>query len=98
MPSVETASSSDSMATRHADTLILGGGFGGIAVATGLREAVGKDHEVVVVDRAPRFSMGLRKLWELVGIGTMPMAAAHARCSRVTGSPFRRVRLNPAKP
>jgi len=59
------------MATRHADTLILGGGFGGIAVATGLREAVGKDHEIVVVDRAPRFSMGLRKLWELVGIGTI---------------------------
>jgi sulfide:quinone oxidoreductase len=30
-----------------------------------------EDQEVVLVDRAPRFSMGLRKLWELVGIDTM---------------------------
>lgn len=50
---------------------MLGGGFGGIAAATGLRRLLGASHEVVLVDRAPRFSMGLRKLWELVGLGTI---------------------------
>jgi len=48
-------------------TLVLGGGFGGIAVATELRRLLGDGHDVVLVDRAERFSMGLRKLWELVG-------------------------------
>ncbi|MGL6280418.1 MAG: NAD(P)/FAD-dependent oxidoreductase, partial [Gaiella sp.] len=52
-------------------TLVLGGGFGGIAVATELRRLLGDEHEVVLVDRSPRFAMGLRKLWELVGIGTI---------------------------
>lgn len=52
-------------------TLILGSGFGGIAVATELRRALGDRHEVVLVDRNERFVMGLRKLWELVGIGAI---------------------------
>src|SRR5262245_51182972 len=54
-----------------ARTLILGGGFGGISAATELRGLLGDDHQIVLVDRRPRFSMGLRKLWELVGIGTI---------------------------
>ncbi|MFO7572237.1 MAG: FAD/NAD(P)-binding oxidoreductase [Gaiellaceae bacterium] len=52
-------------------TLILGGGFGGIATATELKRLLGDEHEVVLVDRAERFSMGLRKLWELVGHATI---------------------------
>jgi sulfide:quinone oxidoreductase len=48
-------------------TLILGGGFGGIATAVELRRLLGDDHEIVLVDRKPAFAMGLRKLWELVG-------------------------------
>jgi sulfide:quinone oxidoreductase len=48
-------------------TLILGGGFGGIATAVELRRLLGDDHEIVLVDRKPEFAMGLRKLWELVG-------------------------------
>ena len=52
-------------------TLILGGGFGGISVATELRRLVGDDHEIVLVDRGERFAMGLRKLWELVGQATI---------------------------
>lgn len=54
-----------------ARTLILGGGFGGIAAATELKQLLGDEHEVVLVDRADRFSMGLRKLWELVGLATI---------------------------
>ena len=52
-------------------TLVLGGGFGGIATAVELRRLLGGDHEVVVVDRKPDFAMGLRKLWELVGLATI---------------------------
>ncbi|HSK16311.1 MAG TPA: FAD-dependent oxidoreductase [Gaiellaceae bacterium] len=54
-----------------ARTLILGGGFGGIATAVELRRLLGDDHEIVLVDRKPEFAMGLRKLWELVGHGTV---------------------------
>ena len=52
-------------------TVIVGAGFGGIAVAHELRRLLGDEHQVVLVDRGERFSMGLRKLWELVGIGTI---------------------------
>jgi NADH dehydrogenase, FAD-containing subunit len=52
-------------------TLILGGGFGGIAVAAALRGIAPSPREIVLVDRNPEFVMGLRKLWELVGLGTL---------------------------
>jgi sulfide:quinone oxidoreductase len=52
-------------------TIILGGGFGGIAAATTIQRRVGADHEVLLIDRAEMFMMGLRKLWALVGIGTL---------------------------
>ena len=52
-------------------TLILGAGFGGITVATELRRRLGEAHEVVLVDRGERFAMGLRKLWQVVGIGSL---------------------------
>jgi sulfide:quinone oxidoreductase len=52
-------------------TLILGGGFGGLSVATEVRRLLGDDHRIVLVDRSERFVMGLRKLWELVGHATM---------------------------
>ncbi len=50
-------------------TLVLGGGFGGIAVAVELRQRVGEEHEILVLDRRQHFLMGLRKLWALVGMG-----------------------------
>jgi sulfide:quinone oxidoreductase len=52
-------------------TLVLGGGFGGIAASVELKRLLGDDHEVVLVDRKPEFTMGLRKLWGLVGHGTI---------------------------
>jgi sulfide:quinone oxidoreductase len=54
-----------------AGTLILGGGFGGIAVATELRRRLGEGHEITLVDRGEQFHMGLRKLWDLVGMGSL---------------------------
>jgi len=52
-------------------TLVLGAGFGGITVATELRRRLGSRHEVVLVDRRDSFVMGLRKLWALVGLGSL---------------------------
>ena len=48
-------------------TVILGGGFGGIAAANTLRRLAPKDHAIVVVDRAPRFHVGAGKTWIMLG-------------------------------
>ena len=64
-------------------TLILGGGFGGIAASVELKRLLGDDHEVVLVDRKPEFTMGLRKLWALVGHGTI---AEGSRARALLGS------------
>lgn len=74
-----------------ARTLILGGGFGGVAVAVRLRELRPQD-EVVLVDRATSFMMGFRKNAEIAGLadmagGTRPLAGLERHGVRVvTGS------------
>jgi sulfide:quinone oxidoreductase len=47
-------------------TLILGGGFGGVAAAHYLR-MLAPEHEVVLIDRGSHFMMGFRKNGALVG-------------------------------
>ena len=47
-----------------------------------LRRLVGEDHEIVLVDRGERFSMGLRKLWSSSVKRPSSTAAALARRSR----------------
>src|SRR5262245_39761653 len=47
--------------------LVLGGGFGGIATAHRLKQNLGKNVEVILVDRRPYFMVGFRKSWALVG-------------------------------
>ena len=64
--------------------VILGGGFGGVSVATRLRSQLDDVHQVTLVDRKAAFMMGLRKPWLLVGhgtkeAGTRPLAALEAR-------------------
>jgi len=64
--------------------LILGGGFGGIATALGLRERLDSVDEVVLVDRRATFAMGLRKNWGIVGmeahsLGERPLDALRRR-------------------
>ncbi len=50
--------------------VILGGGFGGLTTALELRKAVGPDRATItLVDRKPKFLMGLRKLWIVAGVG-----------------------------
>lgn len=60
--------------------LILGGGFGGVAAATRLRDLLPADDEIALVDRQREFMMGFRKSGEIVGRETMadgrrPLAA-----------------------
>jgi sulfide:quinone oxidoreductase len=53
----------------HPPIVILGGGFGGLTVATRIRAALPAERQVIVIDRDPTFSAGFRKLWQLVGYG-----------------------------
>jgi sulfide:quinone oxidoreductase len=48
-------------------TLILGGGFGGLACARALRAKAPADHRIIVVDRAPLFFVGATKTWLALG-------------------------------
>jgi sulfide:quinone oxidoreductase len=64
--------------------LVLGGGFGGIATAVALRSHLVPADEVILIERRPRFVMGLRKNWALVGASTLaegerPLAALRER-------------------
>lgn len=47
--------------------VIAGGGWGGLKAANDLAARLGRDHEIVVVDRNPTFRLGFRKTWMLVG-------------------------------
>jgi sulfide:quinone oxidoreductase len=68
-------------------TLILGGGFGGIAAGTELRR-LQPEHEVVLVDRKAAFAMGLRKLWQLVGQATVAEGSRERRLLTQHGIQF----------
>lgn len=52
-------------------TLVLGAGFGGLTVATELRRLLGDRHDITLIDRSEHFLVGLRKLWAVVGLGTL---------------------------
>jgi sulfide:quinone oxidoreductase len=48
-------------------TLILGGGFGGIAAANSLRRLLPPEHAITVVDESARFHVGAGKTWIMLG-------------------------------
>lgn len=79
-------------------TLVLGAGFGGITVATELRRLLGDDHEVLLVDRAERFTMGLRKLWALVGMGSFEEGSRRRETLERHGVRFLRRRVTAIDP
>ncbi len=60
-----------------ARVVVLGGGFGGIAAATRLRERLDPSDEVVLVSRDDRFAMGWTKIWDLVGIRPLEQGTRH---------------------
>jgi sulfide:quinone oxidoreductase len=71
-------------------TLILGAGFGGLTVATELRRLLGDEHGVVLIDRREEFLAGLRKIWALVGLGTLEEGCRRRETLRERGIPFLR--------
>jgi sulfide:quinone oxidoreductase len=78
--------------------VILGAGFGGISAAIELRRLLGDDHEVVLIDEQEEFSMGLRKLWELVGIGTIAQGSRSRRLLAAQGIDFQQARVSAIEP
>lgn len=71
-------------------TLILGAGFGGLSVATELGRRLGDGHDVVLIDRGEKFLIGLRKLWALVGLGTLEEGQRARAILPERGIPFLR--------
>lgn len=69
-------------------TLILGAGFGGLTVATELRRRLGAAHGIVLIDRREHFVVGLRKLWALVGLGTLEEGRRDRGTLAARGIPF----------
>lgn len=67
---------------------VLGGGFGGLAAATRLRELLPSPHEVVLVARDHRFAMGWTKIWDLVGIRPMAQSTRDLSALRDRGISF----------
>ena len=64
--------------------LVLGGGFGGIAAALGLRQRLAPRDEIILIDEGSTFRMGLGNLWLLdgrrkIGDGQRPLAALQAK-------------------
>lgn len=52
------------------DTLILGGGMGGVATALALRERLGREHGIRVIDRDDRFTVAAAQTWVMTGSAT----------------------------
>jgi sulfide:quinone oxidoreductase len=48
-------------------TVILGGGFGGVAAANALRGLLPAEHEIVLIDADGRFLVGAGKTWIMLG-------------------------------
>src|SRR5688500_2136207 len=48
-------------------TVILGGGFGGLATANALHSKLENGHRVVLVERAKRFVIGAGQTWVMLG-------------------------------
>jgi sulfide:quinone oxidoreductase len=66
-------------------TVILGGGFGGIAAANALRRLAPADHNIVVVDRTPRFHVGAGKTWIMLGERTFEQISQAREALLVSG-------------
>lgn len=52
---------------RPSRTLILGGGFGGLAAANTLRRLLPAEHGITVIDESARFHVGAGKPWVMLG-------------------------------
>src|SRR5437899_1317589 len=73
-------------------TLILGGGFGGLACARALAARAPRSHRILLVDRSRDFLVGAAKTWVMLG----ERRAEEAVCAR--SSTCGRWRRPPCRP
>jgi len=59
--------------------VILGGGVGGLVAAHGLRERLGRDHRIVLVDKSPQHIFAPSLLWLMVGRRRAPQVSSDLR-------------------
>jgi sulfide:quinone oxidoreductase len=78
--------------------LILGAGFGGLSTATELAGSLDGTHEIILIDRADNFSMGLRKAWALFGMGTIADGTRSRRSLRQPAIRFMRGEIESVDP
>src|SRR6266545_278009 len=71
-------------------TLILGGGFGGVACARALAARLPESHRIMLFDRSPHFLVGAAKTW--VMLGERPVEGA--TCERRSLLPARVVHVD----
>ena len=69
--------------------VVLGGGFGGITAALELSRGLGRDHAITLIERAPRFMMGLRNLWMVTGKGSRRDGERSLAALRAEGAEIR---------
>ena len=55
------------MSANPTHSVILGGGFGGLATANALRSLLPANHAITVIDQTPRFHVGAGKPWVMLG-------------------------------
>lgn len=80
-----------------ASTLILGGGFGGLAAAHELRARL-PDHEVTVVAAEDHFYNGFAKTWDLVGARSLAQGTASLSALQRHGIRFVHTRITAIDP
>src|SRR5262245_3127382 len=78
--------------------LVLGGGFGGIATAYRLKQRLGNEVEVILVDRRPFFMVGFRKSWALVGESTLEVGQKPIDSLNKLGVDVRRATIEAIQP
>ena len=68
--------------------VILGAGFGGLEAATGLREALGPEHTITLIDRRDYFYIGFKKLEVMFGRNTADGVKSYYRNLAAKGVAF----------
>jgi sulfide:quinone oxidoreductase len=81
-----------------ASTLILGGGFGGLAAAHQPRARLSDDHDVTVVAANDHFYAGFAKLWDLVGTRPLEQGTASLSALERYGICFVQTRITAIDP
>ncbi|MBI2752153.1 MAG: NAD(P)/FAD-dependent oxidoreductase [Betaproteobacteria bacterium] len=69
-------------------TVILGGGFGGLAAANTLRPLLAPAHEIVVIDQSSHFHVGAGKTWLMLGERTFEQISQPRAALLVPGVEF----------